>query len=208
MRNESEMPSTLLDFIRKLGLPKGLFSDSAKVQIGKTIQTILCMYCIDDMQSEPHPQHQNPDERRIQDIKKASNHIMDPTGTPSHFAGTAEHQGDAMTWLILDEVTQQVLCCSAIQTALDPNNTRIRGEHNGTTEDFTPENGENEGHYGTSSLQLPKFSPDKLIGKTFACKMDDGNTYRAQIIQKMLDHDAANHQNIKFTCQVRQWRLC
>ena len=85
MRNESEMPSTLLDFIRKLGAPNGLFSDNAKVQIGKTIQTILRMYCIDDMQSEPHHQHQNPAERRIQDIKKVSNHIMDRTGTPSKF---------------------------------------------------------------------------------------------------------------------------
>jgi hypothetical protein len=85
MRNESEMPGTLLDFIRKLGAPNGLFSDNAKVQIGKTIQTILRMYCIEDMQSEPHHQHQNPAERRIQDIKKVSNHIMDRTGTPSKF---------------------------------------------------------------------------------------------------------------------------
>jgi hypothetical protein len=85
MRNKSEMPSTLLDFIRKLGAPNGLFSDNAKVQIGKTIQTILCMYCIDDMQSEPHHQHQNPAERRTKDIKKVRNHIMDRTGTPSKF---------------------------------------------------------------------------------------------------------------------------
>jgi hypothetical protein len=60
MRNKSEMPSTLLDFIRKLGAQNGLFSDNAKVQNGKTIQTILPMYCIDDIQSEPHQQHQNP----------------------------------------------------------------------------------------------------------------------------------------------------
>jgi hypothetical protein len=85
MWNESEMPSTLLDFIRKLGAPNGLFSDNAKIQIGKTIQTILRMYSIDKMQSEPHHQHQNPAERQIQDIKKVSNHIMDRIGTPSKF---------------------------------------------------------------------------------------------------------------------------
>jgi hypothetical protein len=85
MRNQSEMPSMLLDSIRKLGPPNGLCSDNAKVQIGKTIQTILCMYCIDDMQSEPHHQHQNPAERRIQDIMKFSNHIMDGTDKPSKF---------------------------------------------------------------------------------------------------------------------------
>ena len=268
----------LLDFIRKIGAPIGLFSDNAKVQIGKTIQTILRMYCIDDMQSEPHHQHQNPAERRIQDIKKVSNHIMDRTGTPEKFwllsllhtvyilnrlstesldwltpyekafgqkpdisaiiafrwwepvyysaketypntkerlarvVGIAENQGDAMTWLILDDVTQQVLCRSAIRSALDPNTTNLRAEHLGTTEDFTPENGENHkpilsvsdltGQHDTSNLQLPKFSPDELIGKTFVCEMDDGNTYRAQIIQKILDHDAENHQNIKFLVKL------
>ncbi len=54
MKTESEMPGTLLDFIRKFGAPNGLFSDNAKVQIGKTVQTILRMYAIDDLQSEPH----------------------------------------------------------------------------------------------------------------------------------------------------------
>jgi hypothetical protein len=70
-------------FIRNLGSPNGLFRDNSEVQIGKTIQTILlCMYWIDEIQSEPHHQHQNPAERRIQDIKKVCNHIMDRTGTP------------------------------------------------------------------------------------------------------------------------------
>jgi hypothetical protein len=40
MCRESEMPSTLLDFIRQWGAPNGLFSDNAKVQIGKTVQSI------------------------------------------------------------------------------------------------------------------------------------------------------------------------
>jgi hypothetical protein len=126
--------------------------------------------------------------------------------------GIGEQQGDEMTWLTLDEVTQQVLCHSAIQTALDPNNTTLRAEHIDTTEDLTPENGENykpilsvsdlTGQHDTSSLQLPKFSPDNLIGKTFVREMDDGNTYRAQIIQKILDCDAENHQNIKFLVKL------
>jgi hypothetical protein len=28
--------------------------------------------------------------------------------------------------------------------------------------------------------------------------MDDGQTYRAQIVRKQLDNDAANHERIKF----------
>ena len=62
MKTEGEMPGTLLDFIRKIGAPNALFSDNAKVQIGKMVQTILCMYATDDLQCEPHHQHQNPAE--------------------------------------------------------------------------------------------------------------------------------------------------
>jgi hypothetical protein len=85
MKSESKMTGTLLDFIRKLEAPNALFSDNAKVQIGKTAQSTLRIYCIDDMQSEPHHQHQNPAERRIQDVKKVSRQIMDRTGTPASF---------------------------------------------------------------------------------------------------------------------------
>jgi hypothetical protein len=127
-------------------------------------------------------------------------------------AGIAEHQGDAMTWLILDDITQQVLCRSSIRTAIDPNTTNLRAEHLGTNNDFTPENGENHkpilstsdltGQHDTSSLQLPKLSPDKVIGKTFVHELDNGNTYCAQIIQKIIDHAAENHQNIKLLIKL------
>jgi hypothetical protein len=60
MKTENEMFGTLQDFIRQLGAPNALFSDNAKTQIGKKVQSILRHYCIDDMQSEPHHQHQNP----------------------------------------------------------------------------------------------------------------------------------------------------
>ena len=85
MQKESEMPSTLLDFIRKFGAPTGLFSDNAKVQVGNTVKSILRMYATDDLQSEPHHQHQNPAERRIQDVKKVCNQVMDRTGTPPQY---------------------------------------------------------------------------------------------------------------------------
>jgi hypothetical protein len=85
MKNESEITGTLLNFVHKLGAPNGLYRDNAKVQIGKTIQSIRPMYCIDYMQIEPHHQHQNPAERRLQGVKKISNHIMDRTGTQSSF---------------------------------------------------------------------------------------------------------------------------
>jgi hypothetical protein len=58
--------------------------------------------------------------------------------------------------------------------------------------------GDQTGQHDTSSLLPPKYLPEELIGKTFVCKMDNGNTYHAQIIQKMIDCDAEKLENIKF----------
>ena len=41
------------------------------------------MYCIQDSQCEPDHQHQNPAERKIQDVKRMSDSMMDRTGTPA-----------------------------------------------------------------------------------------------------------------------------
>jgi hypothetical protein len=44
MKSESQMPNTLEDLIRKHGAPNCLFSDNAKVQIGKRVHDILRLY--------------------------------------------------------------------------------------------------------------------------------------------------------------------
>ena len=85
MKSEADMPSTLEDFIREHGAMHGLMSDNAKSELSSSIKNLLRLYCIKDRQSEPHYQHQNPVERRIQDVKRISNNIMDRTGTPSKF---------------------------------------------------------------------------------------------------------------------------
>ena len=79
MSSESQMHSTLMDFIRDHGAPNILFSDNAKAQIGAKVTEICRHYNIGQQQSEPHYQHQNPAERRIQDIKRATNSIIDCT---------------------------------------------------------------------------------------------------------------------------------
>jgi hypothetical protein len=54
MRNEYAMPSTLEGLIRKHGAPNHLFSDNAKVQIGKQVHDILRLYQRKDFQCKPH----------------------------------------------------------------------------------------------------------------------------------------------------------
>jgi hypothetical protein len=85
MQHEREMPGTLEDFIRQVGAPNVLFSDNTKVQIGAKVRNILRHYSIGDQQSEPHHQHQNYAERRIQEVSYLTNTIMDLTGTPAQY---------------------------------------------------------------------------------------------------------------------------
>ena len=85
MQSESQMPGTLEDFIRQVGTPNVLFSDNAKVQIGAKVRNILHHYSIDDFQCEPHHQHQNYAERRIQEVAHLTNTTMDRTGTPAQY---------------------------------------------------------------------------------------------------------------------------
>eukprot|EP00957_Ditylum_brightwellii_P010596 802564-Ditylum_brightwellii.AAC.1 len=73
MKTELQRPGTLMDFIHKWGAMKGLFSDNAKAQTSMAIKDILRQYNIDDMQSKPHQQNQNPAERRIQEVKAMMN---------------------------------------------------------------------------------------------------------------------------------------
>ena len=83
MKLASDMVGTFEDLIRKRGAPNELASDNAKEQTCKAVDEVLRMYSIGDFQSEPHQQHQNFAERRIQEVKKLSDGIMDKTGTPA-----------------------------------------------------------------------------------------------------------------------------
>ena len=82
MKSEKQVPDTFEDYVRKVGAPVGLMSDNAKSELHGRTKDLLRMYSIDDQQSEPHYQHQNPAERKIQDIKRMMNSIMDRVGCP------------------------------------------------------------------------------------------------------------------------------
>jgi hypothetical protein len=85
MKSEKQVAESLEDFIRKNGAMRGLKSDNAKSEMLNAVKQIQRMYCIDDKQSEPYYQHQNYAERKIQDVKRTSNAIMDRTGCPAQY---------------------------------------------------------------------------------------------------------------------------
>jgi hypothetical protein len=82
MKDETEIPATLLEFIREIGAMNMLVSDNAKVAIGKAVKEILWIYSIKDHQSKPRYQHQNYAKRRIQELKRVVNQILDRSGAP------------------------------------------------------------------------------------------------------------------------------
>ena len=53
-----------------------------------------------------------------------------------------------------------------------------------------------------SAHGLPTFSPDELISHTYLHKMENGELICAKVTCKILDHDAENHQRIKFLINV------
>ena len=97
MKSDKQFVNTLEDIIRKRGAPNKLISDRAQVEISKKVLDILRALFIDNWQSEPHHQHQNPAERRYQTVKRITNTIMDRTGSPPY------------TWLLAMEYVCFVL---------------------------------------------------------------------------------------------------
>ena len=80
MKTDKQFVNTLEDIIRRRGAPTKLVSDSAQVEISQKVQDILRSLCIDDWQSEPYQQQQNPAERRYQTVKRITSTLMDRTG--------------------------------------------------------------------------------------------------------------------------------
>ena len=84
MKTDKQFVNTLWDEIRKRGAMDKLVSDRAQVEIGKKVKDILRYLVIDDWQSEPYYQQQNPAERRYRHVKANTNKTMNRTGAPAY----------------------------------------------------------------------------------------------------------------------------
>ena len=82
MTSESEFKYSLQDCIRDTGAPPQLKSDNASTKLSKDIVTLCRVYKIIQPTSKPHNQWQNPAKRHIQEIKAATNALMDSTYAP------------------------------------------------------------------------------------------------------------------------------
>ena len=88
VKTDKQFVKTLEDNIRTRGAMKRLISDRAQAEVSNKVLDIIRTLSIGWWQSEPHQQHQNPAERKYQQVKSMVNTILDYTGAP------------AFTWLL------------------------------------------------------------------------------------------------------------
>ena len=263
MSSEGDYPRAMEDFIRENGAPYGMMSDNAKSEISFAAKNLHRLYCIRDRQSEPHYQHQNPVERRIQDVKHTTENVMDRVGCAAKFwliatlfvigllnvmcnvngeipnsvvtgemtdvspylsfhfwqevfyeepgknpeklgrwCGPADGKGDKLTYWILTKDTEQLIVRSGVRPAKDPlfPNLRARPDDSHSPARSAPVFSLSDTLLvgDSSALEVPKFSPDNLLGLTFLHDVGDGERMRAKITRKILDREAEDHKNIKF----------
>ena len=82
MRNESEGPDALADFIRDIGVPDAMRTDNSKMQDGQGWRNILRCYGIKLTFTEPHHPWQNRAELYIGRIKEHMETLFNQTGAP------------------------------------------------------------------------------------------------------------------------------
>ena len=56
--------------------------------------------------------------------------------------------------------------------------------------------------FNPEELELPCFSIEELMWRTFLVDMEDSQRIHAEIIQKINDQEAQNHKNIKLLCNI------
>ena len=104
MKSDKEFVNTLQDTIRKHGAMDKLISDRAQLEVSNKVLDILRNFYIGDWQSKPYYEHQNPAERRYQNVKHTANVVLDRTGAPAH------------TWLLCLLYVVFVLNCLSVES--------------------------------------------------------------------------------------------
>jgi hypothetical protein len=137
-----------------------------------------------------------------------------PSRTPEktgRWVGVANHQGDALTYLILTDDTKQVIPRSAVRSATDPHSRNLRADNDRSdggevvvqevpvilsTTDLR------EQDLSPSELRLPSFTPAELLNQTFIRENDAGQKLRAKVIRQVQEMDDDNHRKIKFLVEL------
>ena len=107
-----------------------------------------------------------------------------------------------MTYFVLLDDTQQLVTRSNVRAAKDPlfpNRLQRTNPSNGDTSTQVTKLVITtiQDHFDNNH-ELPMFSPDELIGMTVLHTVDE-EAIRAKVVHKIMDRDAVNHSQIKFS---------
>ena len=138
--------------------------------------------------------------------------------------GISEHVGHTMTWKVLTEHTNKIIYRSELRPfderdpnlrmlpthgERDPSETSspvIRSLFDERPAAEPPPDGVEDESSPSEEPSDPVFKPDDLIGRTFLMDhRDDGQRFRARIVELLEDHESDVEQNptrLKFRCSV------
>ena len=127
-----------------------------------------------------------------------------------HFVGISEHVGHAMTFKILTKDTNKVIYRSLVRP-VDPHDPNLRpafdhGEESSPLPEFVKSFRDGKEVVGDSTNiddpiptehePPPVFDPEDLVGRTFlADPKDDGQQFRARIVELLEDHESKLEDN-------------
>jgi hypothetical protein len=138
---------------------------------------------------------------RIKDASFPSN----GTEKNGRFVGIAESVGDALTYKILTDNTDKILYRSSVHSASKAGETNLCLMPQDGESNFKPINfvklrrTENKIYYALKDL--PGFTPEDLIGRTFLTDtQDDGERFRAHITRKILDPNKPS--DVRFLVEI------
>ena len=92
------------DRFREHGIPINIWSGGAQEDFMGGVLKLIHAYGLGRNQSDAHKQNQNPEERRIQEIKGTSRNVLDHSDTPS------------WSWIICMVYAVAILGCIAHRT--------------------------------------------------------------------------------------------
>ena len=127
------------------------------------------------------------------------------------FVGISEHVGHALTYKILADDTNKIIHRSVVRTASDGLAPNQRANKPETTEphpfiksriDEAPIDNDGESKI---SISMPIVDPEELIGRTFLVPQEDGQQFRARIVELVEDHESLTAQGsdlLKFKCSM------
>ena len=137
--------------------------------------------------------------------KQPDKHFPSPSNeSAGHIVGIASHQGDSLTFLVMDDITLKVLARSELRSALDPLNPNLRAQPPLPNTSLILKNSSDLTNIplDPSLLQLPSFSPEQLLGQTFTRTYDSGNIYKATVVKRINDSHATNIRECKFLLDI------